>query len=1427
MAPDQTITTPISGFATPLTGPVFGRISMCAAEGDPGRSGEQVLFGQTVATLLPISGPNNFANNFFASQINNELGLLDTTGTFGTRNHINGAPGTLVVGGRQGWDVTAVDVSPQLVNNQTSAVLQFRTSSDAYLVVGVGFSIEINAPFFVLTKSASVSSAAVGDVLTYTTNIVNSGTAAAGLSFFADPVPAGTQFIAGSVVINGVPTPAADPSVGIPLGTLAPGGAAQVAFQVQVTAITVDGVIRNRSRIDFSYQIVSGGPFQTGSTPSNVVITDLQIPGLTLAKSVTPNRSPPGDTVTYTIVVTNSGQIPLTNIMIDDPLISFHEELSSLAPGASTSLFVNYVIPTGILSGTVITNTAVAISDQTDSVEAQANVSVLSLFEIRVTKVPDRLIVLPGDTVTYTITADNLSNTAITQVVINDSLTNFFAIIPFMAPGESRSFTTEYTVPSGTFPGSVITNTAAMSPLETNAVFDQASIVVTSLTELFIIKQVNRPLAAPGDTVEYTIVVTNVSDTELTNVVIEDATLGINQTFAALAPSASITLNATFTIPRDAVSGQVFRNLSTTFADGIEPLSANADVLVAARPAITLTKSVVPEEAAPGSSVTYLFQITNSGNTSLEFVTLTDPLLGLSQTIGTLAASESAVVPFPFVVPASATDPFVNNATVTASFESESVSAVATAALRVQQADFTIVKSVDPSEAAPGQEVSFSYLLTNTGPLPLTNIAVTDPALGYSILIPLLESGDFVSAVIPFTVPANALGGDVIQNIITALPEGGTPQQASSFLIVRTLPAMTIEKSVTPASALPGAVVTYTITVTNIGNTVLHDIGVGDGLLGLNDSFSELAIGASQTYTIPFQIPLDAPVGSIITNTSTAVSDETESLLATAAVRVAAAPLVLNVSKTVDRPSAAPGETVQFIVEIANPETETITGVALFDPLLQVDSTIGSLSPGQTVQFPFVFVVPLNARAGETINNTAFVISNETEEVEASASIIVTAFPPSLALEKTVTPAQARPGEAVTFRLRLSNTGNTDLTNVVLADSVLQVALQIPVLAARAFQIFSATFIVPNEPPGTIIHNVATAASDQLPEQTASADLVVLPAHEVNLSKRADRAEALPGETVFFTINFANLSNAALTNVQFEDPLFGLIQTAAVVPAGFTAQLELSYVIPEGTAAGTVIVNEVFVRADEVGERRASASVTAGPLPRLEISKQVRPQSVLPGQTVFFILRGTNTGNTPLTNVHMLDPMLQLEAVIGTLNVNESQSIVISYVIPDDAVPGTDLVNTFVIVSDELGGQLATATVHLSPLPLELRKTVSASTVSVGEIFDIALQAVNTGEHAALDVIITDQLAGEFTFVPGSVTVDDRLLPNASPLPGIPAGILEPGQSAVIRFRAEANAVPHGGKADNQGKALFRAVVNGRVFQTNSNVVEIEVEEGE
>ena len=152
LEPQGGATASVSGICTPdNNGKLRARVAVSASEGDtpdPGNTRDSLRFGPSSNLSqdnFRLSGPNNPAENFFASQINRDDGELDTRGTFGDRN--NDFKGTFA-GGRQGWDITNVDASPELTRQQTAAFAQGTADGDDFFITALAMQIDVVAPAF-------------------------------------------------------------------------------------------------------------------------------------------------------------------------------------------------------------------------------------------------------------------------------------------------------------------------------------------------------------------------------------------------------------------------------------------------------------------------------------------------------------------------------------------------------------------------------------------------------------------------------------------------------------------------------------------------------------------------------------------------------------------------------------------------------------------------------------------------------------------------------------------------------------------------------------------------------------------------------------------------------------------------------------------------------------------------------------------------------------------------------------------------------------------------------------------------------------------------------------------------------------------------------------------------------------------------------
>ncbi|MEI2422283.1 hypothetical protein V6O07_18525, partial [Arthrospira platensis SPKY2] len=73
-----------------------------------------------------------------------------------------------------------------------------------------------------------------------------------------------------------------------------------------------------------------------------------------------------GDVINYTIVVQNTGNVTLSDIVVTDPLTGLSTTIASLAPGASQTFNESYTITQADLDAGSLTNTASAAGEDTN-----------------------------------------------------------------------------------------------------------------------------------------------------------------------------------------------------------------------------------------------------------------------------------------------------------------------------------------------------------------------------------------------------------------------------------------------------------------------------------------------------------------------------------------------------------------------------------------------------------------------------------------------------------------------------------------------------------------------------------------------------------------------------------------------------------------------------------------------------------------------------------------------------------------------------------------------------------------------------------------------------------------------------------------------------------------------------------------------------
>ena len=219
------LTIGVSGFRTPLSGPVRTSVGVVGYEGDRGSVGDRLALNG-----LDLTDAANPANNVFNSSV-----AFEGANTVGQRipPYVNGL----------GFDADRIVADGYVANGATSAAFAASTTLDQYQIRTVTFTTDLSQPRVTVAKSVTdVNGGDVepGDTLRYTVTTTNAGDDAATGVRIEDAIPAATTYVPGS---GGA---LAGGAVGFDAGTLAPGAGATVAFDVTVNPDVPDGfVVRN------------------------------------------------------------------------------------------------------------------------------------------------------------------------------------------------------------------------------------------------------------------------------------------------------------------------------------------------------------------------------------------------------------------------------------------------------------------------------------------------------------------------------------------------------------------------------------------------------------------------------------------------------------------------------------------------------------------------------------------------------------------------------------------------------------------------------------------------------------------------------------------------------------------------------------------------------------------------------------------------------------------------------------------------------------------------------------------------------------------------------------------------------------------------------------------------------------------------------
>ena len=517
---------------------------------------------------------------------------------------------------------------------------------------------------------------------------------------------------------------------------------------------------------------------------------------------------------------------------------------------------------------------------------------------------------------------------------------------------------------------------------------------------------------------------------------------------------------------------------------------------------------------SPGTAVTHTLRLTNTGNTTDTF-TLTKSAsawtVDVPASVGPLAAGVGVEVPVVVHIPAGAPPDARDVVTVTATSQSDPAKTGASVLTTRVPGIYDLL--LEPPTAArsgdPGTAVTYTLWLTNIGSLTDT-FTLTKSASAWTVDMPTsvgpLDAGVGVEVPVVVHIPADVAGGarDVVT--VTATSQGDPTKTGTSVLttIANNIYGVVLEPPAAMQSGDPGTAVTYTLRLTNTGNTTdtfTLATSASAWTVDVPPSVGPLGAGVGVEVPVVVHIPGDATPDArdVVTVTATSQGDPTKSDASVLTTRVSGLYALLLEPPTAAR-SGDPGTAVTYTLWLTNigslTDIFTLTKSASAWTV-DMPASVGPLAAGVGVEVPVVVHIPADAAGGarDVVTVTA---TSQGDPTKTDTSVLTTTANNvyGVLLEPSAATRVGNPGMAVTHTLRLTNTGNTTDT-FTLATSASAWTVNVPasvgpLAAGVGVEVPVVVHIPAGAPPGARDVVTVTATSQGDPTKTDASVLTTM-----------------------------------------------------------------------------------------------------------------------------------------------------------------------------------------------------------------------------------------------------------------------------------------------------------------------------------------------
>lgn len=1163
--------------------------------------------------------------------------------------------------------------------------------------------VDVINPSFTVTKTPDVQYVRSGDTASFAVDVVNTG----------------------DVDLTVTVTDALAPGCDFGPATVAAG--ATESLSCTVPNVTSD--FTNTVVVDAGDP--NGDPLPQQSDTAEVTVID---PAVAIDKSPATQTVLAGQTATFTIRVTNTGDSTLTNVTVSDPAApDCDRTFASLASG----LFEEYTCTLGSVTAG-FTNVATVSADDLSGrpVSATSPDAVVDVPApvVDLQKSPNLQQVPVGGTATFTITVTNAGTIDLFDVMITDALApDCDATFTTIAAGASETY-------NCTLPGVAadFTNTADVTADDAagNPTSDTDSAVVDAIApSVTISKTADTPTVYLDGTAQFTIEVTNTGDVDLAGVAVADPLApDCDTTIATLAAGATSTYNCT-----EGPVGADFTNEATVVAT--PPAGPNvtatdtADVTVLV-PAIDVTKTPDYQIVALNGTVDFTIAVTNAGATPLSNVVVTDPLaaacdagpldLAVGETVSWTCTSDPVTADFTNTADVTGSDPAGNV-----------VSASDTADVDLVTPQITISKTPDLQTLLSGETADFAVTVTNTGDIDLTSVTITDPlATGCEATVGTLAAG--ASHTVNCSVP-NVVADFTNTATVTADHPLGGPQlsQSDDGAVDVVEPGVDLQKTPDTQQVVTGQDATFTIAVTNTGDQDLIDLVVSDPVAPGCDNVipGPLAPGASTSYTCSMTVGGDVTniasvAGEDINGNPVSFSDD---------AFVDAINPALAVSKTPDNQSVVSGGQATFTIAVTNTGDVPLSAVSASDPAApDCDRTGMTLAVAETQSWS-CSVSPVTADFTNTVTASADDPNGDPVASAATDTADVTVLTPGVTISKSPNLQVVQSGDAASFTIVVSNSGETALTGVTVADPLApDCDRSFATLAVGESRSFDCTVTATADFTNTVTADATDPLGNAVPQASDTADVdVIVPA--IAVAKTPDIQSVPLGDPVTFTIEVSNTGDADLIDVTVSDPAVPVCDT---VIAALAVGESVSYSCASSFGVTGDFTNTVSVVATPpVGapvEANDSADVNVL-FPAVTVDKSPAVQVVGVGGAANFTIRVTNSGDVPLVDL-----------VVTDSTTPACSTTVAGPVAPGDFVEHNCLAsgvtagftNTVDVAAADANGNSVSASdsadVVVDPPSFTVSKDPAVQQIPAGGTASFAITITNTSRSELRDVVVSD-----------------------------------------------------------------------------------------